>query len=125
MMAGGVLTAECPYCGAGPGDPCVTVRGGYSPQPTRARTPHGSRRRLAVVLAAHADPALDRFFARTGQCGLCGTPGLDARHRRVDGIAGMLAAGEDPVVVAEEYGTTMGGIEAVQEWVNRWPGAWR
>jgi hypothetical protein len=38
--------------------------------------------------------------------------------------AGMPAAGEDPAVVADEYGCTAGAVEAVRLWSERWPGAW-
>jgi hypothetical protein len=69
--------------------------------------------RLATAIAAHADRALDEFFPLVGPCGLCGVPGLPQRHRVVDAIAGRLAAGEDPGVVAEDYGLPFAAVEAV------------
>jgi hypothetical protein len=39
-------------------------------------------------------------------------------------MAGMLAAGEDPEVVAEEFGRTPEAMDVVTEWAKRWPGAW-
>jgi len=89
-----------------------------------ARKPHKARVKLAVVLAAHADPALDEFFPHHGPCLLCGTPGLGARHRVIDAIAGQLAAGEDPEVVAMEMDRTDEAVAAVAAWAQRWPGAW-
>lgn len=77
------------------------------------------------AVAAGADAALDVFFPRLGPCGVCGVRGLDQRHRVVEAIAGMLAAGEDLDVVAEEYGVTAGAVAAVAEWAAKWPGAWQ
>jgi hypothetical protein len=112
------LEVRCKYCDAWRDMHCRTAT-------LRIRGPHAVRVRLATVLAAHADPALDEFFPRVGPCGICGTPGLDQRHRLVDGIAGMLAAGEDPHVTADEHGVTMEAVGAVAAWAGRWPGAWQ
>jgi hypothetical protein len=79
---------------------------------------------LDPVVAAHSDPALDVYFPRLGSCGLCGTPGLDQRHRVVDAIAGRLAAGEDPVEVAADYGLALDAVQAVLAWSARWPEVW-
>jgi uncharacterized protein (DUF433 family) len=79
---------------------------------------------LDPVVVAHSDPALDAYFPRLGPCGLCGTPDLDQRHRVVDAIAGRLAAGEDPVEVAADYGLALDAVEAVLAWLARWPEAW-
>ena len=111
------LTATCPRCDAYPGEVCTTRSGAFT------RKPHLRRVRLAVALAAHADPALDAFFPRLGACGFCG-PRFDQRHRVIDGIAGMLAAGEDPEVVAEEHGAGPEAVRMVAAWAERWPGAW-
>ena len=111
------LAVTCTHCGAEPGQKCMT----YSDW---ARKPHGVRLKLALVLAAHADPALDAFFAPHGPCLLCGTPGLGARHRVIDAIAGMLEAGEDPDEVAEDYAVSLDAVQAVSAWSSRWPGAW-
>lgn len=81
--------------------------------------------KLARVLAGHADPALDEWFPRLGPCGLCGTPGLDQRHRVVDAIAGRLAAGGEPCdVIAADYGVSDAAVMAVLLWAAKWPGAW-
>lgn len=90
-----------------------------------ARKPHAARVKLAAAVQAHADPVLDEHFPKIGPCGLCGVPGLDQCHRVVDAIAGMLEAGEDPDVVAEEFGVGMAAVKAVTAWAARWPGAWR
>jgi hypothetical protein len=87
-----------------------------------ARKPHAARRKLALALAAHADPALGEFFPHRGPCGFCGFP--EARHRVIDAIAGMLEAGEDPDVVAEEHGASLEAVLMVRVWMQRWPGAW-
>lgn len=111
------LSVSCSGCGAREGQDCTTRSG-------RPARPHARRARLALVLAADADPALDAYFPRLGPCGICGTPGLDQRHRVVDAIAERLAAGEGPEEVAEDYGLTVGAAEAVLAWAARWPGAW-
>lgn len=118
MSAVDPLTTVCPHCRSEAGFRCVT-RGGVP-----ARKAHKARVRLALAIAAHADPALGAFFPRIGPCGICGTPGLPQRHRIIDGIAGMLAAGEDPEVTAEEHEVSPEAVHAVVEWAARWPGAW-
>jgi len=111
------LSVTCPRCEEPPGNRCGTINA-YS------RRPHVARVKLALAHAAHADTALDAWFSRTNPCGICGVPGMPQRHRVVDAIAGMLAAGENPQVVAEQYGVTAGAVRAVQAWAARWPGAW-
>jgi len=112
------LTAGCPLCEALPGERCLTASG-------RPARPHRPRGRLALAVLAHADPVLDGHFTRTGQCGMCGVPGLDARHRVVDAMASRMAAGEPAPEVAEDYGASGEAAAAVQAWAARWPGAWR
>ena len=112
------LAVRCPYCRMAPGRECQTA----SMRPGR---PHKARVKLATVLAGHADPSLDEWFPRLGPCGLCGTPGLDQRHRVIDAIAGQLGAGEDPEVVAVEMDRTGEAVAAVAAWAQRWPGAWQ
>jgi hypothetical protein len=111
------LTAPCSHCGARPGQRCMMVS-------YWARKPHAVRIRLALVLAAHADPALDEFFPHHGPCLLCGVEGLGARHRVIDAIAGSLAAGDDPEALAMDYARPLEAMQAVAEWSERWPGAW-
>jgi hypothetical protein len=106
------LTATCPQCDAYPGERCTTRSGLF------ARRPHKVRRQLT----AHADAALDALFPKVGPCGFCGL--FDQRHRVIDAMAGMLAAGEDPEVVAEEFGRTPEAVDVVTAWAKRWPGAW-
>jgi uncharacterized protein (DUF433 family) len=89
-----------------------------------ARKPHVARVKLALAVAAHADPALDAFFKPLGPCQVCGTPGLDQRHRVVDAIAEALAAGEITEEISAELDVTFEAIQAVREWAARWPGAW-
>ena len=107
----------CPYCRMPPGRPCKSATGKLTPT-------HQGRVKLARVLAGHADPVLDEWFPRLGACGLCGTPGLDARHRVVDAIAGRLEGGETAGECAADYGLPVDAVGAVRAWANRWPGAW-
>lgn len=112
------LAVPCMHCGAEPGGRCMMIS-------AYARKPHAVRVKLALVLAAHADPALDAFFPKLGPCGICSTPGLDQRHRVVDAIAERLEADEDyPEDVAGEFGVTPEAVEAVALWMVAWPGAW-
>lgn len=113
------LTVECPHCQEPPGNRCGTVNA-YS------RSPHKARQRLALAMAAHADPALDEWpqLGPVSDCRLCGS-GLPQRHRIVDAIAARLAAGEYPEDVTADYVTIpLAAVEAVQAWAERWPGAW-
>jgi hypothetical protein len=112
------------YCTAQPGERCTKLVS-WSPMPyPPARKPHAARIRLALVLAAHADPVLDEFFPHHGPCELCSTPGLGARHRVIDAMAGRMAAGEDPGEVAADYGVPAEAAEIVAAWSLRWAGAW-
>lgn len=82
----------------------------------------GSVSDLAAVIRAHADPALDAWpqLGPVSPCGCCGS-GLPQRHRVVDAIADMLAAGEDAGDVAAEYAVPVEAVEAVGAWAQRWP----
>jgi Holliday junction resolvase RusA-like endonuclease len=51
-----------------------------------------------------AIPLIDDHFKKRGQCGVCGTPGLDARHRLIDTINERVRAGDDIAFVADDYG---------------------
>lgn len=115
-----ILSAHCPHCRALPAADCVTRDG------APAGKPHKARARDALALAAHADPALDALpgLGPTSQCGICGTPGLPQRHRIVDAIAGRLEAGEGDDEVAADYGLGAEVIEALKDWMVKWPGAW-
>ena len=124
-MTADPLTARCPYCRAPAGEPCG-VRGSVTGRVIRpAARPHKARTRLALALAAHADPSLDAFFPRLGPCGICSVPGLDQRHRVIDAIAANSAAasmtGEPPEDVAGEYGVPVEAVRAVVEWAAKWP----
>lgn len=85
-----------------------------------ARKPHAARVRLARWLAANADPVLDAFFPKRGQCQLCGQPGLDQRHRVVDAIADRLDAGEPADEVAAGYDLPLRAVAVVAQWRQRW-----
>ena len=117
-MTPDALTVTCPWCGEPPGNRCGTINA-YS------RKPHVRRVRLALAVAAHADPALDAFFPLLCSCGVCGVPGLPQRHRVVDSIAEQLAAGEITEEISAELDVTFEAIGAVREWMQRWPGAWQ
>lgn len=65
--------------------------------------------------AALADPALDPWFAG-------GHP--DWKRTAVLSVAGCLAAGDAPAVLAVEFGLPLEAVEAVRDWARRWPGAW-
>lgn len=114
------LTITCPFCEAPAGEPCGVRGSVWRVVPST----HLRRTRLAAALAAGADAALDEYFPRLGQCGLCNVPGLDQRHRVIDAIAGALAAGEGPGELAEDYGVPQAAVLAVSGWMGRWPGAW-
>jgi len=90
---------------------------------TLARKPHVRRVRLALALAAHADPALDALFPRLGPCGFCG-PQFDQRHRVIDAIAGRLEGGEGREEAAGDYGLPVAAVDVIAAWAKRWPGAW-
>jgi uncharacterized protein (DUF433 family) len=62
-----------------------------------------------------SDP-IDRWLPRLGPCLVCGTPGADQRHRRIEAIADLVRAGEDEEDVAREMEVP---VEAVRECV-RW-----
>lgn len=111
------LTASCDHCGALPGQRCMMIS-------DWARKPHKVRVRLALALAAHADPALDQWFPRLGPCGICGRPGLDQRHRVIDAMAGRMAAGESVEDVADDYDHPAEAVQAVLMWAMRWPDVW-
>jgi hypothetical protein len=64
---------------------------------------------------AYADPVLAECFPGCGPLRL---------QLRTDAIAGMLAAGEDRQVTADEHGCPLAAVDAVAEWMARWPGAW-
>jgi len=112
------LTVECPHCQEPPGNRCGTVNA-YS------RRPHKARQRLALAMAAHADPALDKWFRMRNPCLICGVKGMPQRHRMVDAIAGHLEAGEYPEEIADELAVPEDAVKAVAAWAKRWPGAWR
>jgi hypothetical protein len=116
-------SVRCRRCRMERGTCCLTSGG------LIARRPHEIRGRDALAAAADADPLLDEFFPRRGPCEFCGAPGLDggrlgARHRAVDAVAGLLAAGEPPEVVADELECPMGAVRAVISWMAKYPGAW-
>lgn len=112
------LTVACRYCRASKGRPCRTASFKVL-LPSRS---HKVRKGDALAVAAHSDLVLDEHFPLRSPCGCCGW--LPQRHRRVDGIAGMLAAGEDWDVAAEEHGVPFGAVESVARWMVKWPGAW-
>jgi uncharacterized protein (DUF433 family) len=62
-----------------------------------------------------ADP-IDQWFPRRGPCQICGTPGADQRHRRIEAIADLFNAGESEEDIAAEMEVP---VEAVRECV-RW-----
>lgn len=69
--------------------------------------------RVAVKEAARAEmPLLDDYFPRLGQCGVCGVPGVDQRHRIIDAIREQLLAGEEFEVLAEEFGVTADAVRS-------------
>ena len=56
---------------------------------------------------------------KIGPCLICGQPGVDQRHRVLDAVADLLAGGEHPVDVAEDYGIPVDVVEAVgRVWVT-------
>jgi uncharacterized protein (DUF433 family) len=61
------------------------------------------------------DP-IDQWFPKRGQCQICGVPGADQRHRRIEAIADLFGAGESEEDIAAEMEVP---VEAVRECV-RW-----
>ena len=61
------------------------------------------------------DP-IDQWFPKRGPCLVCGTPGADQRHRRIEAIADLFGAGETEEDIAAEMEVP---VEAVRECV-RW-----
>ena len=55
---------------------------------------------------------IDRWFPKLGPCGICGTPGLDQRHRRIDAIADAVAAGEGEEDVARDMEVPLEAVRA-------------
>jgi hypothetical protein len=118
------LSVKCGYCTMPPGEPCTSLVSNDG----RVVRPHRDRKRLALAVAAHADPALDAWpqLGPLSPCGICGVPGMPQRHRVVDAVAGHLEAGEDPEDIAAEFGFFPAeAAVAVREWAARWPGAWK
>ena len=58
------------------------------------------------------DADIDQWFPRLGQCQVCGVPGMDQRHRRIDAIAGAVGAGEAPEEVAAEMDVSVEAVYA-------------
>jgi uncharacterized protein (DUF433 family) len=61
------------------------------------------------------DP-IDQWLPRRGPCLVCGVPGADQRHRRIEAIADLFGAGETEEDIAAEMEVP---VEAVRECV-RW-----
>jgi hypothetical protein len=113
------LTVDCGWCGMDAGMRCGSISG-------FARRPHKRRVRLARIIAGHNDPALDALWPKRGPCGLCGTSGLDQRHRVIDSIASYIAAdqGDTDADLAEEFGVAAEAVAVVRAWAVRHPEAW-
>ncbi len=73
-----------------------------------------------AALDALPDRDVDAHWPLRGQCGVCGVPGLDARHRGIDAVVEQVRAGGDPEDVAEDFRRT---VKAVEVAVNAatWP----
>jgi hypothetical protein len=111
------LSAVCPLCRSEVRFRCLKSSG------VPAGKPHKRRVKLALALAAHADPLLDASFPRVGPCGFCG-PQFDQRHRVIDAIAGRLEGGEGREEAAGDYGLPVAAVDVIAAWAKRWPGAW-
>jgi hypothetical protein len=61
-------------------------------------------------------PEIDRWFPRRGPCGICGTPGLDQRHRVIDAIADAVAAGDSEEDVAVDMGVSVEAVGVAVAW---------
>ena len=64
---------------------------------------------------------VDQWFRRLGPCLLCGTPGVDQRHRVIEAIADAVKAGDGEEDVAEDYGVPVEAVAACLEWVREHP----
>jgi hypothetical protein len=90
-----------------------------------ARKPHAARVRLALAVAAHSDPVLGEWpqLGPVSPCGICTV--LPQRHRIVDAMAEHMEVGETAEEVAAEFGVPVEAVGAVEQWMTRWPGAWK
>jgi len=68
-----------------------------------------------------ARETLDRHLPSRGQCGICGIPGLDARHRVIDAVEGQVKAGDDPAEVAAELDLGLFAVHAILDWCRQNP----
>lgn len=66
------------------------------------------------------DP-IDQWLPRRGPCGICGTPGADQRHRRIEAIADLFNAGESEEDIARDMEVPVEAVQACVEWVREHP----
>ena len=66
------------------------------------------------------DP-IDQWFPRRGACLVCGTPGADQRHRRIEAIAELFGAGETEEDIARDMEVPVEAVRACVEWVREHP----
>ncbi len=64
-----------------------------------------------AALDALPDLDVDAHWPSRGPCGVCGIPGMDARHRVMDAVFARVHDGEDPEDVANEFGVTVRAVE--------------
>ena len=69
----------------------------------------------------NAAAGIDTWFPRRGPCGFCGSPGVDARHRAIEAIAGAVLAGDGEEDVADDYDVPVEAVHAAIEWVREHP----
>lgn len=80
------------------------------------------RERPVSAPVRSTEEELDRWFPKRGQCQICGTPGADQRHRRIDAIADAVAAGEDEQAVADDLEVPLEAVKAAVAWAKEHPG---
>jgi uncharacterized protein (DUF433 family) len=71
--------------------------------------------------AVTAPDPIDQWLPRRGPCLVCGTPGADQRHRRIEAIADAVRAGEDEEDVAREMEVPAEAVRECLEWVRKHP----
>jgi uncharacterized protein (DUF433 family) len=66
---------------------------------------------------------VDQWFPRLGQCGICGAPGMDQRHRIIEAIADAMDAsnGDAEDELAADYGVPVEAVQACAEWMRAHP----
>ena len=77
--------------------------------------------RMGGVPVTIGSEMLDRFVPPRGQCGICGVPGIDARHRIIDTVEEHAQAGELGDEIAAELGLQPETVIVILHWCRENP----